>query len=58
MEFWVENEHAYKKNMTTGQTNKRMDRQMPDKVIPMCCYASQVTQKLNEKKTLREIGQN
>ena len=30
------------RKMTTGQT----DGQMPDKVIPMCRYASQVTQKL------------
>ena len=30
-----------KKSVTTGQT----DRQMPDKVIPMCRYASQMTQK-------------
>ena len=27
------------------QTHRRMDRQTLDKVIPMCCYASQATQK-------------
>ena len=31
----------YQESVTTGQT----DRQTPDKVIPMCCYASQATQK-------------
>ena len=31
----------YQENATTGQT----DRQMPDKVISMCRYASQATQK-------------
>ena len=30
----------YKESVTTGQT----DRQTPDKVIPMCRYASQATQ--------------
>ena len=31
----------YQENVTTGQT----DRQTPDKVIPMCHYSSQATQK-------------
>ena len=31
--------------MTTGQTDGQTDRQTPDKVIPMCRYASQATQK-------------
>ena len=31
----------YQKSVTSGQT----DRQTPDKVIPMCRYASQATQK-------------
>ena len=31
----------YQENVTTGQTH----RQTPDKVIPMCRYASQATQK-------------
>ena len=31
-------------SVTTGQT----DRQTPDKVIPMCCYASQATQKVGK----------
>ena len=38
----------YQESVTTGQTDKmdrRTDRQMPDKVIPMCRYASQATQK-------------
>ena len=30
---------------TDGQTDGRTDRQTPDKVIPMCRYASQATQK-------------
>ena len=40
----------YQKSVTTeqthGQTDRRTDRQTPDKVIPMCRYASQATQKL------------
>ena len=32
-------------SVTTGQTHGWTDRQTPDKVIPMCRYASQVTQK-------------
>ena len=32
-------------SVTTGQTHTRTDRQTPDKVIPMCRYATQVTQK-------------
>ena len=35
----------YQESMTTGQTHIRTDRQTPDKVIPMCRYASQATQK-------------
>ena len=39
----------YQESVTTGQTHahtgRRTDRQTPDKVIPMCCYASQATQK-------------
>ena len=35
---------------TDGQTDRQTDRQTDgrttDKVIPMCCYASQATQKL------------
>ena len=27
------------------RTDRRIDRQTQDKVIPMCCYASQATQK-------------
>ena len=38
----------YKESVTTGQTGRRtyrrIDRQTPDKVIPMCHYASQATQ--------------
>ena len=33
----------YQESVTTGQT----DRQTPDKVVPMCRYASQATQKVN-----------
>ena len=33
--------HDYQESVTTGQT----DRQTPDKVMPMCRYASQATQK-------------
>ena len=32
-------------------TDRRMDRQTPDKVIPMCHYASQVTQKGFQRNT-------
>ena len=38
----------YQESVTTGQTDRhrQTDRQTPDKVIPMCHYASQATQKL------------
>ena len=32
----------YQESVTTGQT----ERQTPNKVIPMCCYASQATKKV------------
>ena len=35
----------YQESVTAGQTHTWTDRQTPDKVIPMCRYASQVTQK-------------
>ena len=35
----------YQESVTTGQTDTHTDRQTPDKVIPMCRYASQETQK-------------
>ena len=37
----------YQESVTAGQTDThtRTDRQTPDKVIPMCRYASQATQK-------------
>ena len=35
----------YQESVTTGQTHRWTDRQTPDKVIPMCRYASQATQK-------------
>ena len=34
-------------SVTDGQTDRRTDRQTTDKVIPMCRYASQATQKLH-----------
>ena len=34
----------YQESVTTGQTDRRTDRQTPDKVIPMCRYASQAAQ--------------
>ena len=34
----------YKESVTTGQTHGQTNRQTPDKVIPMCRYASQATQ--------------
>ena len=37
----------YQESVTTGQTDARTHRQTPDKVIPMCRYASQATQKLD-----------
>ena len=37
--------HDSQESVTTGQTYGGMDRQTPDKVIPMCRYASQATQK-------------
>ena len=36
----------YQESVTTGQTHGQTDGQTPDKVIPMCQYASQATQKL------------
>ena len=39
----------YQESVTTrqtdGWTDGRTDRQTPDKVIPICCYALQATQK-------------
>ena len=36
----------YQESVTIGQTDARTHRQTPEKVIPMCRYASQETQKL------------
>ena len=36
----------YQESVTTIQTQRRTDRQTPDKVIPMFRYASQATQKV------------
>ena len=36
----------YQESVTTGQTETWTDGQTPDKVIPMCRFASQATQKL------------
>ena len=36
---------AMRDYQTDTWTDRRMDRQMPDKVIPMCRYALQATQK-------------
>ena len=33
----------YQESVTTGHTDRRTDRQTPDKVIPMCRYALQAT---------------
>ena len=35
----------YQESVTTWQTDRRTDRQTPDKVIPMSRYAPQATQK-------------
>ena len=35
----------YQESVTIGQTDTRTHRQTPDKVIPMCRYALQATQK-------------
>ena len=35
----------YQESVTTGQTERSTDRQTPNKVIPMCRYALQATQK-------------
>ena len=37
----------YQESVTIGQTDTRTHRQTPDKVIPMCRYASQATQKVS-----------
>ena len=39
----------YQESVTTGQTDALTHRQTPDKVIPMCRYASQATQKLEHE---------
>ena len=41
----------YQESVTTGQT----DRQTPDKVIPMCRYASQATQKCDVYMTCTNV---
>ena len=43
----------YQESVTTGQTDARTHRQTPDKVIPMCRYASQATQ--DTKMTLHVV---
>ena len=53
----------YQESVTTGQTDRqtdrrtdgRTDRQPPDKVIPMCRYASQATQKLDQTYELAAV---
>ena len=35
----------YQDIVTTGQTDTRADRKAPDKLIPICCYASHATKK-------------
>ena len=42
---WLPRKRDYHKSVTTRQTDRQTDRQTPDKVIPMCRYASQATQK-------------
>ena len=37
----------YQESVTIGQTDTHTHRQTPDKVIPMCRYASQATQKVS-----------
>ena len=44
--------HDYQESVTDG----RMDRQTPDKVIPICHYASQATQKQTDGQT--DAGQS
>ena len=43
---WLPRKCDYQESVTTGQTDGQTDKQTPDKVIPMCRYASQATQKL------------
>ena len=38
----------YQESVTTGQTHRQTHIQTPDKVIPMCRYALQATQKLEK----------
>ena len=42
--------------MTTKQTDRHMDRKTPDKVIPMCHYASQATQKIRQTHKFLYLG--
>ena len=50
----------YQESMTTGQTHgqtdTQTDRQTPDKVIPMCLYASQTTQYISVGGSARDSG--
>ena len=48
--MWLPRKCDYQESVTTGQT----DRQTPDKVIPMCRYASQATQKSVEKSKMAD----
>ena len=45
---WLPRKCNYQESVTTGQTDRQTYRQTPDKVIPMCRYASQATQKLKK----------
>ena len=45
----------YQESVTIGQTGTRKHRQTPDKVIPMCRYASQATQQLGISKKYRTV---
>ena len=48
--------HDYQETVTTGQTDAHTHRQTPNKVIPMCRYASQATQKPSKKKSVQIWG--
>ena len=48
----------YQESVTTAQTHTdgRTDRQTPDKVIPMCRYASQATQEIVFLSDCKNLG--
>ena len=45
----------YQESVIDRQPNRQTDRQTTDKVIPMCRYASQATQKVSALQILKRV---